>query len=1189
MATQDISRSASDFRKHYHGVQLQQGRVLDDDDFNEADRLAAEVRRRTTVELVGPHGTSNDGFAITDARITPSGELDFAIGVGSLFIGGLRAELEQAQRYLLQADWLSQPTTARQAPAGARVDLVYLQCWQQPVVAVEDAELFEVALGGPDTSTRIRTMARVAVRPNVQDDCLTAWDGLVADLAANHSGALSAEHELVPDARLTVGFDPSGNDPLDLCTPLASGGYLGAENQAIRIQVRPGGAAFTWGFDNASSLYRATVADTKVTLLTEPKDHLRWPLAGQVVEILPWAAVLPNGEKLAEAEGHISRVSASYDPDTREFSIEAAPPAGFGSEWQARDDSTGLGGEFFFVRVWDRGADTTSPPEIPLTPGTPQPLSGTGLTVRFDGTDFRSGDHWIIAARPDSPNRVVPWRLELGMPPDAVRLFVAPLALVRWPSGAAGTLGVVADCRATFEQLTECSCGGSCTVVVRPGGNLQAAVDRLPAEGGSLCLQTGVYELSAPVSVRNRNRIIVSGAGPATIVRARQSEAAVVFDGCAEVTVRSLRVEGGPEAAQDATGLDGALTFVGCSDVTVADCALACPDLVDRPQMCLTIRGREGATSDRISVERNLFEVGAWQTAVLVVDVGQAAIVNNRVRLGDQPEQPQLGGPREFISDEIVRRMRDAIQPEPGPTTREVVVGDERLNVATGQPGASLVTEFARRTTPRALARAKSVDAAMRTFVRELLRGRHTRDFDPAARALLDTLLGGLRAGGQGIVAAGQRLGTVRILDNVVEDVVQGIHVGVSHADIPGPERVDEVLISRNVVHLLVPAAYDRDRLGVFVGNAASTHVKDTIATLTRIGDAPATGPTEVEGVRVHGALGAFLSVRQTSLSGFTPVGIRVVPVGTPPSDRMWLISETMAVGASLGCDAPASVTQERNFPSRRGVIPTAVALQLAIPSVTAGQEQTVTAVATGAGGAPVAGAQIRFVVTGANPTSGSATTGPEGRASFAFTGVNIGTDTVTAFADINGNGVADPGEPTASANVTCGPDVPQKLTITPTSATKRVAVQHCVTATVTDSFGNPTPGVTLRFSASGANTSSGTQQANGAGQAVFCYTGTAAGNDVLRVFADIDNSGEQGVGEPSANATVTYTAAAEPPNCDELRGQIDDIDGEIRDLQDELRTAPPSEKAALAAAIRAAQRRRQQVVAAAREAGCIP
>jgi len=37
----DISRDATDLRKHYDRVQMQQGRVLTDDDFNEAERLDA--------------------------------------------------------------------------------------------------------------------------------------------------------------------------------------------------------------------------------------------------------------------------------------------------------------------------------------------------------------------------------------------------------------------------------------------------------------------------------------------------------------------------------------------------------------------------------------------------------------------------------------------------------------------------------------------------------------------------------------------------------------------------------------------------------------------------------------------------------------------------------------------------------------------------------------------------------------------------------------------------------------------------------------------------------------------------------------------------------------------------------------------------------------------------------------------
>ena len=41
-----------------------------------------------------------------------------------------------------------------------------------------------------------------------------------------------------------------------------------------------------------------------------------FPLQGAVIEILPWGALLANREKVAAAQGHLARVSASYDPGT---------------------------------------------------------------------------------------------------------------------------------------------------------------------------------------------------------------------------------------------------------------------------------------------------------------------------------------------------------------------------------------------------------------------------------------------------------------------------------------------------------------------------------------------------------------------------------------------------------------------------------------------------------------------------------------------------------------------------------------------------------------------------------------------------------------------------------------------------------------------------------------------------------
>jgi hypothetical protein len=60
-----------------------------------------------------------------------------------------------------------------------------------------------------------------------------------------------------------------------------------------------------------------------------------------------------------------------------------------------------------------------------------------------------------------------------------------------------------------------------------------------------------------------------------------------------------------------------------------------------------------------------------------------------------------------------------------------------------------------------------------------------------------------------------------------------------------------------------------------------------------------------------------------------------------------------------------------------------------------------------------VAGVEVSFVVTGANPTSGTATTSSNGQATFSYTGNSAGTDTIRAYLDTNGNGEYDEGEPT--------------------------------------------------------------------------------------------------------------------------------------------------------------------------------
>ncbi len=533
MGTFDISRINFDKTKHYTGVRMQQGRVLTDDDWNENERIGNEAERQTAADIIGPFGSSGEGFKIDGLRLD-DGLINFDIIPGTMYLGGFRLELEKMETYRLQKDWLQQPTNIDGTPEfeeKERYDLVYLETWQQGVSAVEDSSLFEVALGGPDTTTRLRNMRRVHIATDTGFcSCADAWNKLKTDWENDNQGIVNNAFERITNTKLKVSFRDTGL-PEDLCSPNAAGGYLGAENHAIRVQLIDQNH-FTWGFDNAAPYYRVVVsADGKtVQMLTEPKDQYHWPLSNQVVEILPWSAVLSNGEKIAEQLGHLTKVETSYNPDTGEFTLINPVLAGFGSDWKNRADKEDLDNQdpaaYFYVRVWNRGDDLTSNPNITITPGLPQVLGHTGLEVTITGNDRVANDYWVIAARPETPNRVVPWQLEQGIAPQGVRRFFAPLAVIQWTKDnnrEESLQGkVIHDCRKKFHPLTEQEC--CCSFTVGDGkqsigdfNSIQEAVDNLPAAGGKICVLPG--EHIANVIISNKRLIRISGCGEHSIVR----------------------------------------------------------------------------------------------------------------------------------------------------------------------------------------------------------------------------------------------------------------------------------------------------------------------------------------------------------------------------------------------------------------------------------------------------------------------------------------------------------------------------------------------------------------------------------------------------------------------------------------------------------------------------------------------
>ncbi|HEX6132070.1 MAG TPA: post-COAP-1 domain-containing protein [Actinomycetota bacterium] len=181
----------------------------------------------------------------------------------------------------------------------------------------------------------------------------------------------------------------------------------------------------------------------------------------------------------------------------------------------------------------------------------------------------------------------------------------------------------------------------------------------------------------------------------------------------------------------------------------------------------------------------------------------------------------------------------------------------------------------------------------------------------------------------------------------------------------------------------------------------------------------------------------------------------------------------------------------------------------------------------------PVANCDAGLVVTNMPPTqvvpSGSTATFTETITLTATTAGAMLTCTVDFL--INGSNAGPAYRQTITVRVVPGP--PATLVLTPPTDTNTVDDQHCVTATVRDAFGNPTPGITVRFAVSGSVTTTGSAVTNAAGQATFCYTGPALpGADTITAYADTDGDSVRDPNEPEGRATKTWVVPTSTEGC---------------------------------------------------------
>ena len=532
--------------------------------------------------------------------------------------------LRRALTFLTQPDL---PDAAPELPEDADPDepegvyLAYLDVWKRHVTALEDPAIREVALGGPDTATRLQTIHQVRLlRVAGRDETPTCAEPGEAWAAATAR----------PTGRLRARTRP-GDDGGPCVVPSGSG-YTRLENQLYRVEVHRGGelgtATCKWSRDNG------TVVSA---WLEQDGDVLRVASAGRD-DVLAfhndrWVELTDDDRELRGEPGLLVRVQ-TVDGDTLDVDPggQVVDLASFGRNPK--------------VRAWD--SDGELDVEQPAAEDGYLPLEG-GIEVRFEAGTYRSGDYWLIPARAFVGELAgdIEWpRDDAGQPvarrPDGVDHHYCKLALVR--RGGEGFDEVLVSCRTCFPPLTElpdgegeCCC---CTVTVGEGADFERIEEAIAAIDANvqevrICLLPGRHVLRETVVV-GRDGVTISGCGPLTRVEAPPQGPAFVLaaDG---VAVRELAVRS--QARQPVFEVTGVEVWL--SDLEV---------------VCLQGLAVHAAAAVGLTVERCRMTVG--RAGAVRAGGVRVEIVDNRI--GSPPggdERPGRRGAVDLLAPLVAARV----------------------------------------------------------------------------------------------------------------------------------------------------------------------------------------------------------------------------------------------------------------------------------------------------------------------------------------------------------------------------------------------------------------------------------------------------------------------------------------------------------------------------------------------------
>jgi hypothetical protein len=443
----NFSRDSFNRLKHFRRVLIQQGRVQLDADWNEQISILLHYIQTLAADIIGPYaGPEGKDYGFEIKAKANGSDFDFTIGKGRYYVNGILCENHSDTSYLDQPDF---PDPDNLKNTGTYV--VYLDVWERHITFLEDDDIREKALGGPDTATRAKTVWQVKVKELISDSCL--------------SGAALLDKEIVISNACLCARAKRDQEQVEPCLVEPEARYRGAENQLYRVEIHDGSynsqgnptnPTFKWSRENGSVAFPIkpngikAIGTEPITLELESlgRDD-RFGLA-----VNDWVEIEDNVSVLNNMARPLLQVT---NVDRFEMTVTLQKKAG--------SDFTIDSGKHALLRRWDQKKDVTEVGVLeiidPKDPEKDLELEN-GIKIQFqynpEETYYRTGDYWLIPARTALGDVEWPENDESkpkSLPPHGVMHHFAPLAII---SVSNGTVEVEHDCRCEFKPRSyDCS------------------------------------------------------------------------------------------------------------------------------------------------------------------------------------------------------------------------------------------------------------------------------------------------------------------------------------------------------------------------------------------------------------------------------------------------------------------------------------------------------------------------------------------------------------------------------------------------------------------------------------------------------------------------------------------------------------------------------------------------------------